>query len=381
MKNQKETVKVLYFVDRMLRGGIQSLVIDWVSRFDKEKIHVDFLLLDDGNKYELEDKLKELGCNVYKLNGIWIRTPIDFLKQADALDNFFNEHHDYSVIHLHSTSKNFLVLKYAKKYNIPMRIAHSHNTDFQTTNLVKKLAGDILKSKLNKYATDYFACSKIAGEWLFGKKIVNSDKFKVIHNAIDYEKFKYNETTRDEIRKELNVKEDEILIGHVGRFENQKNHDFLIDVFSEIYKENKKYKLVMIGQGSVENKIKEKVNKLGLNENVIFAGFRKDVNRYMQAMDVLVLPSLCEGLPVVGVEAQAAGLLCELSSAMTKEIKILSTTNFIDLNLSAEKWADKIVKDYEKFERKDVSNEFENNGFDIKKEAKKLENIYIQNYK
>ena len=146
-----EPVKVLYFVDRMLRGGIQSLVIDWVSRFDKNKIHVDFLLLDDGKEYELEQTLKELGCTVYKLKGIWVKTPIDFIKYKYAVKSFFKEHHDYKVVHMHSSSKNYIILKYAKKYGIPIRIAHSHNIDFQTKNPLKKLIGNLFKKPLTKY--------------------------------------------------------------------------------------------------------------------------------------------------------------------------------------------------------------------------------------
>ena len=115
---EEKPVRVLYFVDRMLRGGIQSLVIDWVSRFDKSKIHVDFLLLDDGKDYELEQTLKDSGCTVYKLSGIWVRTPIDFIKYKYAVKNFFKEHHDYKVVHMHSSSKNYMILKYAKKYGI-----------------------------------------------------------------------------------------------------------------------------------------------------------------------------------------------------------------------------------------------------------------------
>ena len=231
-----EKVKVLYFVDRMLRGGIQSLVIDWVESFDKTKLQVDFLLLDDGKEYELEDFLRNMGCNVYKLENVWIRKFTDFFKYSKKLDEFFKMHHDYKVVHLHSTSKNYMVLKYAKKYNIPIRISHSHNIDFQTKNPIKKIFGNILKRPLIKYSTDYFACSQLAGEWLFGKRICSTDKFKVIHNAINYEKFKYNEETRTKLQRKLKIPEKCTVIGHVGRFTNQKNHSFLIDVFYEYHK-------------------------------------------------------------------------------------------------------------------------------------------------
>ena len=328
----------------MLRGGIQSLVIDWVSRFDKNKIHVDFLLLDDGKEYELEQTLKELGCTVYKLKGIWVKTPIDFIKYKYAVKNFFKEHHDYKVVHMHSSSKNYMILKYAKEYGIPIRIAHSHNIDFQTKNPLKKLIGNLFKKPLIKYATDYFACSKIAGEWLFGKDIVESDKFRVIHNAIDYDKFKYNESSRKETRKEFFVKNNEILFGNVGRFSNQKNHIFLLRIFNEIFKINSDVKLILVGQGENESLIKNEIDNLGLKNNVIIAGFRNDVNKIMQGIDVLLMPSLHEGLPVVGIEAQAAGIPCFMSKdVITNEVKISESVHFISLSKDESFWAKTIL--------------------------------------
>lgn len=339
-----DPVKVLYFVDRMLRGGIQSLVIDWVSRFDKSKIHVDFLLLDDGKEYELEQTLKELGCTVYKLKGIWVKTPIDFIKYKHAVKIFFKEHHDYKVVHMHSSSKNYMILKYAKKYGIPIRIAHSHNIDFQTKNPLKKLIGNLFKKPLIKYATDYFACSKIAGEWLFGKDIVESDKFRVIHNAIDYDKFKYDENSRNEIRTEFFIKDNEILFGNVGRFSNQKNHIFLLRVFYEIFKINNNVKLILVGQGENESLIKNEIDNLGLKNNVIIAGFRNDVNKIMQGIDVFLMPSLHEGLPVVGIEAQAAGIPCFMSKdVITSEVKISENVHFISLDKGESFWAKTIL--------------------------------------
>lgn len=332
-----EPVKVLYFVDRMLRGGIQSLVVDWVSRFDKNKIHVDFLLLDDGKEYDLEQTLKELGCTVYKLKGIWVKTPIDFIKYKYAVKNFFKEHYDYKVVHMHSSSKNYMILKYAKKYGIPIRIAHSHNIDFQTKNPLKKLIGNLFKKPLIKYATDYFACSKIAGEWLFGKEIVESDKFRVIHNAIDYDKFKYNDNIRNEIRRKLGFNDSDIVVGHVGRFVNQKNHEFLINVFSKCYQKNKNYKLLLIGIGELEESIKNKVVELNLNDCVTFAGFKNNVNEYMQAMDIFAFPSLFEGLGLVLVEAQASGLPC-ITTADTIPHEVKINPNFYFVNLDANKW-------------------------------------------
>lgn len=374
MKN--EPVKVLYFVDRMLRGGIQSLVIDWVSRFDKEKIHVDFLLLDDGIEYELEQTLRDIGCEVYKLKGVWIRKPKDFFDYRKALDNFFLNHHDYKVVHMHSSSKNYSVLEFAKKYGVSIRIAHSHNIDFQTKNKIKKYIGDIFKIPLKYYSTDYFACSKLAGEWLFGDKIVNSNKFKIIHNAIDYDKFKYSEEIRNKIRKELEINNDEIIIGHVGRFTNQKNHDFLIDIFYECYKQNVKYKLLLVGTGELEDKIKEKVNNYGITKNVIFLGFKNNVGDYMQAMDYFLMPSLYEGLGLVLIEAQASGLYCFTSKdVVPEETHITDHISYISLEDSANNWANKIVKT--NYKRTDSYDSIVSHGYFIDQVVNQLKNFYL----
>ena len=369
-----EPVKVLYFVDRMRRGGIQSLVIDWASRFDKTKIHVDVLVLDDGQTYELEDTLKELGCNIYKLKGVWINQPLDFLKEAKALNNFFKEHHDYKVVHMHSSSKNYMVLKYAKKYGIPVRIAHSHNTDFQTEVIYKKMVGNMLKNRLIKYATDYFACSSLAGRFLFGSNIDSNPKFRIIHNAIDYDKFKFDEETREIVRKEFNIKDDEIVIGHIGRFEYQKNHEFLIDVFKELVNINKNYKLLLVGIGSLEDSIKNKVISLNLQDNVIFAGYRDDVYRMVQAMDIFAFPSRYEGLGLGLVEVQASGCPCiATKKVIPEEVKINDNFNFIDLNIS--KWVDTIINiDRTRVDSKD---NFRKAGYFIEDVIEELTNIYI----
>ena len=371
-------VKVLYFVDRLLLGGIQSLIIDWVSRFDKEKIQVDFLLLDDGKKYELEDTLRKLGCNVYKLKGMWITKPTDFIKYGKMLDIFFRKHHDYKIVHLHSTSKNYQVLKYAKKYGISIRISHSHSIDFQTKNKFKKLYGNALKKSLIKYSTDYFACSKLAGEWLFGKDIVKSKRFKVIHNAVDYDKFKYNEDIRELIRKQFNINNDTIVIGHVGRFTIQKNHKFLIDIFYEYQKKVSNSKLLLVGTGKLEEQIKEKVIQLGINDKVIFAGFKDNVNEIMQAIDYFVFPSLCEGLGLSLIEAQASGTSCFTSkSVVPKEVKITDILEFISLNESAEEWARIIFRT--DINKKDTKTEIKKAGYFIEDAVEQLTYLYLEN--
>ena len=372
----KNKVKVLLFVDRMRHGGIQQFLVENVKHMDRTKVDIDVLTLDDGETYPLEKAIQDAGATYYKLKGIWINKPTDYFKYAKAIDNFFTIHNDYKVIHMNASSKNFILLKYAKKHHIPVRIAHSHNIDFQTKNPIKKLIGNLLKIPMKKYATDYFACSYLAGEWLFGKKNVENGKVKVIHNAVDYKNFKYDEKIRKEMRQEFNITENEILFGHVGRFTNQKNHTFLIDIFNEIHKQNKNTILLLAGEGPLKEEIETKVKILGLEKNVKFLGQRKDANELYQTMDAFVLPSLYEGLPVVGVEAQAAGLPCFFSTDMTKETKVLQTTKFISLIHTPQYWAKEILKQLTSYTRIDMEKEITKNIFNIQVEATKLEQQY-----
>lgn len=371
-----EKVKVLYFVDRLLRGGIQTFVYENIKHMDRNKVQIDFLLLDDGNKYEMEDDLKELGCNIYKLSGIWLDRVSSFPGYIRKLDNFFKNHNDYKIIHMHASSKNFLVLKYAKKYGIKFRIAHSHNIDFQTKNKIKKIVGSIFKIPLKIYATHYFACAEVAGKWLFGENQVRNGKVKVIHNAIDYKKFKLNYEIRNNIRKDLNIKDNNIIIGNVGRFTNQKNHSFLIDIFYELYKINNNAILMLVGTGEKEDEIKSKVKELKIEKNVLFMGFRKNVNELMWAMDVFIMPSLYEGLPVVGIEAQATGLPCFMSKdVITREVKITDNLKFISLKKTAKEWAEIILNS--DLKRKNTENELRKAKYFIEDTAKELQDFYL----
>lgn len=229
-----------------------------------------------------------------------------------------------------------------------------------------------------KYATDYFACSELAGRWLFGDKTFEQGKVTIINNAIDLSKFKYDEKIRKEKRKELNINDDTLVVGHIGRFVAQKNHTFLIDVFNELHKKEKNSILLLIGQGPLMDEVKQKVETLGISESVKFLGQRDDVNELYQVFDVFLLPSLYEGLPVVGVEAQATGNLCILSNSMTQETKILDTTKFISLDMKTEEWVSIILDNYSKFKKHDTTDEITKNNFNIKKETSELENKYVE---
>ena len=220
-------------------------------------------------------------------------------------------------------------------------------------------------------------CSELAGRWLFGDKAYDEGKVYLLNNAIDLDKFKYDKKIGDKKRKELGIKEDTIVIGHIGRFVAQKNHIFLIDIFNQFHKKEKNSILLLAGQGPLQEEIKNKVRELGLDDSVRFLGQRNDANELYQAFDVFLLPSLYEGLPVVGVEAQASGLLCFFSDDMTKETKVLDSTVFMSLSNTAEEWTGEILTNLKDYKRINTKNEVSDNGFDIEIEARKLEKYYI----
>lgn len=365
--------KVLFFVDRLLIGGIQILIKNLLSNWDFSKIQVDILVLDDGFTYPLEKELEQMGVTIYKLDGIWLKKPPDYVTYAKALDNFFLKHHDYIAIHMHSSSKNFFVLKYAKKYNIPIRIAHSHNTGFQTKSLLNIFIGNMLKTVLRYYATDLFACSDYAGKWLFGNA-----KFDIIKNGVDLQKYCYSSNKREFVRKELGIN-NQIVIGNVGRFVQQKNHKFMIGIFSELLKVFPNSILLLAGTGELIEQCKKYVEQLGIDKKVMFLGYRSDIHDLLQAMDLFLMPSFFEGFPVTGVEAQACGLPCVFSDTITKEVKLTDFVEYVCLDSSVDVWVATISRLLNNCDRNKCKEILKEKGFDIRCSVEWLQNFYLGN--
>ena len=204
---------------------------------------------------------------------------------------------------------------------------------------------------------------------------MDSGKVIILNNAIDTSKFSYNKEIRKSIRKKENL-EGKFVVGHAGRFVNQKNHEFLIDIFYEIHKMDKNTELLLFGDGPLRQNIEIKVKNLKLESNVKFMGIKQNINEYMQAMDIFLLPSFYEGLPVVGVETQTSGLSCIFSTNVTEEAKLIEDTIYIDLDKGAKYWAEQALQ-FKETQRKDKSSLIAERGFDIKKEARKLQNYYL----
>lgn len=371
----QKKLRVLFFVDRLLWGGIQSLIYDILKHNDNKRMQIDVLHLDDGIEYPLANILKEMGTAVYQLKNTYIRTPLDFPNYFRQVDAFFTLHHDYDVVHIHSSSKNYYILKAAKKYGIPVRVAHAHSTRFMSHNPVSTILGNLMKQSLKRYSTHCCGCSKMACEWLFGKEYVERKKTRIIPNAIYSAPFIYNEETRKQVRQELQI-EGKFVVGNVGRFERPKNHDFLIDIFAEIVKLQKNACLVLVGTGSLQNVLEHKVETLKLSDKVKFLGFRNDRYRIMQAMDSFVFPSLFEGFGIGVIEAEASGLPVFASDNVPNDVKFTPHTYFLSLRQSAGEWAKAIVEKGQ-IERKDMSQEILKAGFDIKAMIDNFYNVYV----
>lgn len=364
-----EPVRVAQIMGKWVGGGVESVVMNYYRHIDRTKIQFDFICDDDSTNIPYEE-IEKLGGKV-----ILIPPYQKVFKYHNKLKKILKEGH-YKIVHSHINTLSVFSLFAAKCAGVPVRIAHSHSTT-NPKEKKKNIMKMVLRPFSKIFATDYLCCSELAGRWLFGDKEYDNGNVFLLNNAIDLDKFKYDNKVRKAKRKELNINDDTFVVGHLGRFVAQKNHTFLIDIFNEINKQNRNSILLLAGQGPLMEEMIEKVNNLGLNESVRFLGQRNDASELYQAFDLFLLPSLYEGLPVVGVEAQASGNLCYLSSDMTKETKVLDSTVFMSLDSSAKEWADNIISSSKEFKKHDTKKEVSKYGFNIKDEAIKLENKYF----
>ncbi len=366
--DNKNQIRVAHIAGKWVGGGVEAVIMNYYKNIDKSKIQFDIICDSDSTNIPYKE-IESLGGKVILIPPY--QKAIQYHKELKKVLKEGN----YKIVHSHISTMSLFSLFAAKCAGVPIRICHSHSTTNKKEKK-KNIMKQVLRPFSKVFANTYFCCSELAGRWLFGNKVYDKGNVFLLNNAIDLDSFKYNEKIRKNKRKELGIKDDTIVIGHLGRFVTQKNHTFLIDIFNEIHKKEENTLLVLAGQGPLMDEIKEKVKKLGLDNYVKFLGQRNDANELYQAFDVFLLPSLYEGLPVVGVEAQAAGLLCVLSDDMTKETKAIASTIFMSLECPAIVWAEKILTALDSYERKDTTEEMSTNGYDIKKEAQKLVKKY-----
>ncbi|WP_051556412.1 glycosyltransferase family 1 protein [Alkalihalobacterium bogoriense] len=323
--------RILQVVTIMNRGGLETMLMNYYRQMDRTKIQFDFMV-HRNEQGHYDEEITTMGGRIITMPSI---RPGHYRRYFQLLDDFFKHNTEYKVVHSHINENCSFVLKAAKEHGVPCRIAHSHLSDLGLD--IKLPFRMYARYMMKDNANQYFACSEKAGEWLFGKK-----KVKVLNNAVNAKEFQYSEQVRNNLRTELNLK-DKLVIGHIGRFNKQKNHTFLIDIFQQVKKQKPHSVLLLVGDGHLRPQIEKKVHDLGLGDSVRFLGVRNDIASLMQAMDLFLFPSLFEGLPVVLVEAQAAGLQCIVSNTITKEAKITKNVHFVKLLDSATDWANKVL--------------------------------------
>ncbi|MBR6787870.1 MAG: glycosyltransferase family 1 protein [Clostridia bacterium] len=357
-------IRVLQCVNNMHRAGLETMLMNYYRNMDRTKIQFDFLT-HRPEKSDYDDEIIAMGGRVYYAPRLY---PQNYPAYFAYMKRFFAEHPEYRIVHSHIDAMSYIPLFAAKRAKIPVRIAHSHNTAIDKD--IKYILKQCFRYCIPSVANYRLACGQEAGEFLFRGRT-----FEVVPNAIEASSFVYSADIRNRIRKEMQLDE-KFVIGHIGRFSYAKNQVFLIDIFSEIRKHEPDSILLLIGKGEKEKEARNRVEELGLSKQVHFLGSRNDVQNLYQAMDAFVLPSLFEGVPVVGIEAQYAGLPCFFSDKVSDEVVFTDQCTFIGLERTKEEWAEQIIAAKGK-ERKIISTT--NTRYDIAYAKEKLEEFYIRN--
>lgn len=368
-----KAIRVLHVCGNMNIGGLENRIMDIYRNIDRDKVQFDFLL--NTNKNDYNDEITSFGGRIYFIPHISIRTFFTYIKNVKS---FLNEHKEYRIIHGHAANGSFILHMVAKKQGIPVRIAHARSAGFGRG--IKGIIKKILCYPLRFSVTHKLAVSKLAGQSRFGKHDMEKGNVKVIPNGIDTKHFRYDEIIRNNTREKLGLG-NSFVMGHIGEFNYAKNHEYLIDIFYEVCRQNYNSKLILVGIGGSENYIKEKVEKLGLSDSVKFLGKRSDVHELLQAMDIFVFPSRYEGLPGTVIEAQATGMRCLISNKISDEIKITDLVEFMPIEENAKIWADKIIEYSKKdFNRTSRDTELYEKGYDAHIQAKRMEEFYLSLY-
>lgn len=360
-------LRILHAVVNMNRGGAETLIMNVYRNIDRSAIQFDFLTCKEGS---FDEEIRSLGGTIYRIPYV---TEVGHFKYLKALEDFFTAQNHYKIVHAHMDKMSGFVLRAAKKAGIPIRVAHSHNTSSEGRLLAKGYkwyAGRFIPS----HASHFFACSNKASKWLYGKK---EKEATVLKNGIDCHRFFYSRAAENQIKQELSLNNDSFIVGHIGRFCHQKNHFFLIDIFRELLHICPNAFLIMAGDGPLRPLIEKRVADFGIQDHVRFLGIRNDVERVLQAFDVLIFPSHHEGLPVTLIEAQSTGVPCLISDDITIEVDIgAKLISYERLNSSAKVWALKALL-LEK-ERRANPEHIKKTGYDIQKSTLSLQHFYLQ---
>lgn len=359
--------RLLCILSSMDTGGAETFLMKLYRNIDKSKIQMDFCINDPKTGlYEAE--IQSMGGKIYRIPSKSDNLK-EFRKQLFAIvkDNGYKY-----VLRVTSNTMGFMDLKIAKAAGATVCAARSSNSS-DGEGIKSKLAHIMGSLLYKKYVDVKIAPSDLAAKYTFGKRVFNKGRVQILHNGLDLDLYKYSPTSNEQIRKELGIKKDAAVIGHIGRFDKQKNHDFLIDIFSAIKQQNQTAVLLMVGVGPLKKDIAEKVAALNLSDSVIFAGQREDIPKLLSAMDLFVFPSFYEGMPNTVLEAQANGLSCVISDSITKDAAVTNLVQYVSLNNTAQFWADLAIKSIQKHQ--DTSKDFIQAGYDIQSATNKFVKI------
>ena len=367
-------IRVLRGLGNLNRGGMETNIMNLYRKTEREKVQFDFVIhTTETCSYEKE--IQELGGKIYRIPKF---TGTNFFQYKKAWEELFENLKEYKIIHCHVRSTASIYMPIAKKHGL-ITIAHSHNTSSGSG--LKAIIKDVFQIPI-RYQADYMlACSEDAGKWLFGKKALQKDTFKVVYNSIDTKKYIFSALVRKDEREKLGIKNNAFVIGNVGRFHPQKNHKYLLEIFEKISQNNKDAILLLVGDGVLREEIKNKISEKNLNKKVILTGETSKVFNLLQAMDVFVFPSLFEGFGNVLLEAQSNGLPCVISDNIPKSTHIIpSLIHSLSLNDNIDLWVKTIC--CSKRETHFPCDEFvAEAGFDVNKTAKWYQNFYLEIYK
>lgn len=329
----KQPIRIAQVLNRMDSGGIEAVVMNYYRHIDHNKVQFDFYFAE-GSIFPQQEELKKMGAGIYPIPAY-----TKVLSYQRALYDAFKKN-GYQIVHAHLSTMSVFPLFAAWRAGVPVRICHSHSTAHWGEGK-KTLLKYLLRPFTKLFATDYFACGKRAGRWMYGSSCFERGCVHVMPNAIDTNKFAYDETARCRLRAELGIPQESFVAGHVGRFTYAKNHSFLLQIMEHLKMQRQDARLLLVGEGELEKAVKQQANTMRLADRIIFSGARADVNKLYSAMDVFCLPSFYEGLPVVALEAQANGLPCLFSDKMTKEVILTPEARQLSIE-NAEVWADAI---------------------------------------
>ena len=369
-EDNKQPLRVLMLFTILNRGGAEAMVMNYYREIDRSKVQFDFVVHRE-EKGDYEDEVTALGGKIYRMMPL---RPHTFGKYEKQIAAFFDEHPEYQIIHGQCSESGYFFYKEASRRGIPVIIAHAHSSHVKVD--LRWFFRTWMKHQMRPYLTHYFSCGDEASEWLFGKELAK--KAVVLKNAIDTRRYLFNAQVRKRVREELSIDNKALTICHVGSFVGVKNHSFIVDIFAEILKKRPDAQLLLIGDGILRAQTEQKVHEKGLDTQVKFLGVRRDVHELLQAFDVMLFPSLFEGLPVTLVEAQSAGLPCVISENIPREVITTDLVEQVPLAETASRWAERVIaagsKEHDKTKYPQVVTEA---GFDIKKNAQWLQDFYL----